>query len=223
MSGPLGTRRYRDRRHAGRVLAAHVRPHVAGTESIILGLPRGGVPVAYEIATALDVPLDVLVVRKLGVPGYGELAFGAIAEGADPVLNRPLIAMLAISPSEIAATIEREREELERRERTYRSGRPQADCAGRTTVLVDDGLATGATMSAAIEAVRSRGAECVVAAAPVGPRETLALLESLADAVVCPLVPAPLDGVGSWYDDFSQVPDAQIRNLLHEAAVARGA
>ena len=213
MTADLRPPAYRDRRHAGRVLTAHVRAAVDPAQTIVLALPRGGVPVAYELAVALGTPLDVLVVRKLGVPGFDELAFGAIA-GGEQILNHKTIAMLGLPPEAIAATIARERAELERRERAYRPGLPPPAVAGKTAVLVDDGLATGATMQVAIAAVRSAGAARIVVAVPVGPRDTVTRLAALADEVICTLVPRELDGVGTWYDDFQQIGDAELRRLL---------
>jgi predicted phosphoribosyltransferase len=183
----------------------------------VLGLARGGVPVAAEVAAALEVPLDVFVVRKLGVPGQRELAMGAVASGGVRVLNDRVVRSLAISPAvidEIAAT---EGEELARRERAYRTGRPPLDLAGLDVLLVDDGLATGSTMRAAIEAARHQGPAHVAAGVPVGAAATCAELSQLADLMVCASTPEPFYAVGQWYDDFTQTTDDEITRLLAAA------
>jgi putative phosphoribosyl transferase len=204
-------RRYRDRVAAGRVLAAQLAHH-AGGDAIVLALPRGGVPVAAEIARALDAPLDLMVVRKLGCPGHRELAAGAIAAGGIKILN-PDVADL-LDPDDLAAVEALERRELARRERAYRGARPAPSLAGRTVILVDDGLATGATMRAAIAAARSQGPARIVVAVPVGPRDTLATLRREADEVVCPMVPPAFYAIGLWYEDFTQVCDEDVREIL---------
>lgn len=185
---------------------------------VVLALPRGGVPVGYEIATRLGVPLDVLVVRKLGVPGRPELAMGAIASPDIRIVDRRVIEMYGISPQELAAVEASERAELERRERTYRSGRPPVDVQHKTVIVVDDGLATGASMAAAIDALRMRDPARIIVAVPVAPAEACQALAARADDVVCLLVPEPMYAVGLWYADFSQTTDAEVRELLDAAA-----
>ena len=204
---------FRNRADAGRVLAQHLR-HLAGSDLVVLGLPRGGLPVAAVVATALGAPLDVLVVRKLGVPGHPELAMGAIASGGVRVLNTAVIASLGLTAADVDRVGALEEAELARREETYRPGRDPADVAGRVVVLVDDGLATGATMRAAIDAVRARSPARVVVAVPVGARETCDRLAAEADEVVCVHTPAAFHAVGQWYDDFAQTTYGEIRALL---------
>ncbi len=206
--------RFRDRIEAGRKLAAELTAYANRSDVLVLGLPRGGVPVAYEVAHALHVPLDVLVVRKLGVPGQPELAMGAIALGNVRVLNADVVAMLRISPSVIDTVAASEGRELARRERLYRGDRPIPDVRGRTVILVDDGIATGATMRAAIAALRQLRVARIVVAVPTAPRSTCAELRTEVDELVCILTPEYFDGVGLWYEDFSQTADAEIRDLL---------
>lgn len=210
--------RYADRSAAGRALAPDVA-RALGTAAapLVLALPRGGVPVAAEIAAALRCELDVLVVRKLGVPDQEELAFGAIAGGA-PVLNHDVMEDAGLDEATIAAVIAREREEVERRACRYRGDRPAPQVAGRAVVLVDDGLATGATMRAAIAALRMQGPAHVLAVAPVGSTEATALVALDADDVLCPLVPRSFHAVGLWYDDFAEVGDAEVAALLDAVA-----
>jgi len=184
---------------------------------VVLGLPRGGVPVAAEVAGALGTALDVLVVRKLGVPGREELALGAIARGGVRVLNEALIRELELTPAELASIERRERAELERRERLYRDGRPAGALAGRNVVIVDDGLATGSTMLAALAAIRAERPAAVLVAVPVADAEICALLSEAADEVVCLLTPHPLGAVGLYYEDFSQTADEEVRALLRAA------
>ena len=210
---------FRDRSHAGQLLASLLESYVDRPGVLVLGLPRGGVPVAYEVAKSLRAPLDILLVRKLGVPGQKELAMGAIASGGMRVLNRQLIAALAIGDDEIEAVAQRESHELERRERLYRSGRPAPEVSGKTLILVDDGLATGATMRAAVEALRSRGPYRIVIAVPVGARATCDELRGEVDDLVCAKASDQFYAVGMWYDDFSQVSDDWIRELLDRAAL----
>lgn len=181
---------------------------------IVLGLPRGGVPVAAEVAAALGAPLDVFVVRKLGVPGHDELAMGAIADGGVRVLNPSVIAGLRISPDEIDRVADREARELERRARAYRDDRPPPELAGKIAVVVDDGLATGSTMRAAVSAVRARQPHRVVVAVPVGAASTCAELAAEADEVVCARTPPNFQAVGQWYVDFSPTTDDEIAHLL---------
>jgi putative phosphoribosyl transferase len=207
-------RLFHDRTDAGRQLTERLADYADRSDVVVLALPRGGVPVAFEVASRLHVPLDVFLVRKLGVPGHSELAMGAIAGGGVEVLNHDLIGDLGISADSIAAVAAREREELRRREDTFRGNRPPLDVAGKTIVLIDDGLATGATMEAAVTAVRSMNPASVVVAVPVGARETCERLASMADRVVCLAMPVPFDAVGLWYEDFDQTSDAEVKALL---------
>ncbi|MFL5827873.1 MAG: phosphoribosyltransferase [Thermoleophilaceae bacterium] len=210
-------RRFRDRREAGRLLAARLRQYAGRDDVIVLGLPRGGVPVAYEVARELDVPLDVFLVRKLGVPGQEELALGAIASGGTVVLNRGLVEALGLTAEDIAAIVHRERRELERRERAYRGDRPPPDLSGRVVILVDDGLATGSSMWAAVHAVREEGPARVVVAVPVADPDVCDRLDAQADEAVCLFTPRPMRAVGSWYEDFAQTSDEEVRELLEGA------
>ncbi len=205
--------RFRDRRHAGAVLASKLE-HVAEREPVVLALPRGGVPVAYEVARALGCPMDVFVVRKLGMPGHPELAMGAIASGGVRVMNEDVVTWYRPSAEAIEAVTRAELIELERRERAYRDDRPPVPIEGRIVILVDDGLATGLTMRAAVLAVRRLRPARVVVAVPVGARETCEGLLDIADEVVCPLMPEPFSAVGLWYIDFSQTTDEEVRRLL---------
>jgi predicted phosphoribosyltransferase len=211
---------YADRREAGTVLAAELGKYRGRSDVVVLALPRGGVPVGYEVARALDAPLDVFVVRKLGAPGHRELAMGAIASGGVRVLNRDVIGWYRISPAAIEATAREELAELERRERAYREGRKPLEVAGRTVLLIDDGLATGSSMKAAVQAVCSRGPARIVVAVPVGASQTCSELRELADEVVCARTPEDFAAVGQWYADFSQTEDGEVRELLREAAEA---
>jgi putative phosphoribosyl transferase len=210
----------RDRRHAGRQLAERLR-HLEGQDVVVLALPRGGVPVAYEIAVALGAPLDVFIVRKLGVPGHEELAMGAIASGGVQVLNEDVVQAVQAGASEIEGVARRERAELARREQAYRPGRPPLEVRGRTAVLVDDGLATGASMRAAVAALRRMEPAAIVVAVPVGAPETCAAIRAEADEVVCGAMPEPFWAVGRWYEDFTQTEDDEVRDLLVRAARAR--
>jgi predicted phosphoribosyltransferase len=212
---------FRDRRAAGALLAERVRHYKDREDVVVLGLPRGGVPVAYEVARALNAPLDVFVVRKLGVPGHRELAMGAIASGGVRVLNDEVVAMLSIPASAIEETAREERAELERRERAYRDGRSAAEVRGRVVLLIDDGLATGSTMKAAVQAVRARAPARIVVAVPVGAPQTCAELAAVADEVVCARQPERFAAVGQWYADFEQTSDAEVRALLRERAAVR--
>lgn len=208
--------RFADRREAGRELAARLQ-HYHGQELVVLALPRGGLPVAFEIAEALDAPLDVFVVRKLGMPGHPEFAIGAIASGGVRVLSEAVRAY-GIPEAAVEAVTRQELAELERREREYRRGRPLIELRGGVVILVDDGLATGSTMRAAVEAVRNFGPTRVVVAVPVGARDTCAELSEIADEVVCARTPEPFSAVGLWYRDFSQTSDEEVRALLEEHA-----
>ncbi len=205
---------FTDRIHAGRYLARSLGVYADRPDVVILGLPRGGVPVAAEVAKALDAPLDVLVVRKLGVPGQEELAMGAIATGGARVLNEDLLRALDLDPAEMERIAAREEAELARREKAYRAGRAPFELHGRTVILVDDGLATGSTMRAAVQAARNLVAARVIAAAPVGSEQACHELRSVADEVVCPLQPPSLQSISQWYGDFPQTPDEEVRALL---------
>lgn len=203
-----------DRRDAGRELAAALAGRWPDSRVIVLGLPRGGVPVAAEVAEALEAPLDVFVVRKLGTPGQPELAMGAIASGGVRVVNSALVRQLAVSDELLDNVAARELVELERREREYRGDRPPLDLSGRTVVIIDDGLATGATMRAAVQAVRAGEPERVVVAVPVGAPDACAMLAETADEVVCLHEPTAFGAVGTYYKDFTQTTDKQVRELL---------
>jgi len=207
-----------DRAAAGRLLAEKITQYAAGEDVIVLGLPRGGVPVAYEVARALHVPLDVFIVRKLGVPGFEELAVGAIASGGVRVLNEDVARALPNADEIIESITQREMIELQRREEKYRDGRPAPEISGRTVILIDDGLATGATMRAAVKALRQRGAAKIVVAVPVGPPDTCKEFEDEADEVVCARAPEFFQAVGQYYEDFSQTSDEEVRELLARAA-----
>jgi len=207
-----------DRAEAGRVLGLKLSKYAGGNGVIVLGLPRGGVPVAYEVACALRVPLDVFIVRKLGVPGFEELAGGAIASGGVRVLNEEVANALPNRDEIIEAVTQRESAELERREREYRDGRPAPELQDKTVILIDDGLATGATMRAAVKALRKRGAAKIVVAVPVGPPDTCREFEDVADEVVCASAPEFFQAVGQYYEDFSQTSDEEVRDLLARAA-----
>ena len=207
-----------NRRHAGTVLAARLK-HLKGRQDVVvLGLPRGGVPVAHEVAHALDVPLDVFLVRKLGVPGHRELAMGAIASGGVRVLNEDVVVMYRVPEPVIDAVASEEQSELERRERAYRDGRPPLELRGRVVLLIDDGLATGSTMKAAVEAVRAHSPTRIVVAVPVGSPETCREFVDVADEIVCARAPEYFAAVGQWYRDFSQTSDEEVRELLREHA-----
>jgi predicted phosphoribosyltransferase len=209
-----GPGRFADRRHAGRKLAELLTRYAGREDVVVLGLPRGGVPVAFEVAGALGAPLDVFLVRKLGVPGHEELAMGAIASGGVTVLNPDVIEAVGVEQAQIEAVAERETKELERREHSYREGRPPVDVRERVGILVDDGLATGATMRAAISALRNRGAASIVVAVPTAPPETCRSLQSEADEVICAMTPEPFMAVGLWYRDFAPTTDDEVRELL---------
>ena len=219
MSRTVSNRIFRDRREAGVALGAALLG-LTGDEPVVLALPRGGVPVAYEIARALHAPLDVLLVRKVGAPGNPELGMGAVAEGGVRVLDRDTIRALMISAEELDRSIERATAELAGQLQRYRGGRPAIELAGRTAIVVDDGLATGGTANAALRAVRARGARRVVLAVPVGSRQAVERLRPEADEVVCLNVPADLRAVGAWYRDFGQTSDEEVAELLERAALA---
>lgn len=210
-------RRYADRADAGRVLARLLASRHDLEDGLVLALPRGGVPVGFEIARALAAPLDVLVVRKLGVPAQPELAMGAIATGDVRFLNQDVIYMARIPDESIEEVIRRELEELSRRERAYRGDAPPLEVRGRTVILVDDGVATGSTVRAALRAVRQLGAERVLVACPVASPEVVARIGEEADEVVCPLTPEDLWAIGYWYESFEQLSDADVRSYLERA------
>lgn len=210
---------FQDRRDAGKKLATKLSRYAGRAGVVVLALPRGGVPVAYEVAKALNAPLDIFLVRKLGVPGREELAMGAIASGGVRVLNNSIVQPLNIPDSVINAVAEREQLELERREQAYRTGRSRPDLPGKTVILVDDGLATGATMAAAVTGVRALGAGKVVVAVPTAAPETCEAFESFVDETICAETPQPFYGVGMWYVDFAQTEDDEVRELMERAAV----
>jgi putative phosphoribosyl transferase len=208
---------FRDRSEAGQLLGAQLT-EFANRDGLVLALPRGGVPVAFEVAQSLHAPLDVLVVRKLGVPGQEELAMGAIASGGVRVLNQEIVRALAISPQQIDLIVAQEMRELLRREQEYRGNRERMKVHGRTVILVDDGLATGSTMRAAVAALRHQKPQQIIIAVPVAPPSTCAEMEQAADRVVCLYTPLDFLAVGQWYQNFSQTSDAEVRELLDRAA-----
>jgi len=211
-------RPFEDRRAAGRALAAELQHYANRDDVLVLALPRGGVPVAFEVAQALGAPLDLFLVRKLGTPGHRELAMGAIASGGVRVLNDDVVRWYGITNADIDAVAREEQRELERRESAYREGREAAPVDGRTVILIDDGLATGSTMRAAVQAVRLRRPARVVVAVPVGAPQTCDELSAIADEVVCARTPEPFAAVGQWYRDFDQTTDQEVRDLLRAHA-----
>jgi putative phosphoribosyl transferase len=212
------SRIFRDREDAGVELAARLSRYAHDPNVVVLGLPRGGVPVAYQVARILDAPLDIFVVRKLGVPGHRELAMGAIAIGGVQVLNPDVVAALRISEAQITAVSAQEQKELERQQRAYRGDLPFPDLAGRILIVVDDGLATGSTMRAAIKALRQMQPARIVVAAPVAAEETCRSLAAVADEVVCVSTPESFHAVSMWYQEFSQTTDEEVRSLLEASA-----
>ena len=208
---------FRDRREAGQLLAKKLSHYANRPDVVVLALPRGGVPVAFEVANALRVPLDVYLVRKLGVPGYEELAMGAIATGGVRVLNEQIVNALGIPEDVIDAVASWEQQELERRERIYRGDRPPPDVQSKTVILIDDGLATGATMQAAVRALRQQEPARIVVAVPTAAPETCEQFKAEADEVICAITPEPFYAVGLWYEDFSQTTDEDVRELLAQA------
>jgi putative phosphoribosyl transferase len=212
---------FSDRQAAGRALAEALKGYAGREDLVVLALPRGGVPVGFEVARALGAPLDLMLVRKLGTPGQEELAMGAIASGGVRVLNRELTERLGIGPEAVEAVAERERVELERRARAYRGDRPPPELKGRRVILVDDGLATGATMRAAVSALRGLAPQRVVVAVPLAPADTLPALRREADEVVCLETPEPFLAIGRWYGAFPQTSDEEVRELLSRAAGER--
>jgi putative phosphoribosyl transferase len=207
-------RTFRDRREAGHVLAEELASYRGKDNVLVLGLARGGVPVGWEVASFLQAPLDVFLVRKLGVPQWEELAMGALATGGGVVINDSLVRSLGINDEQLQAAIERETEELHRRESAYRGDKPPVDVAGNTVILVDDGIATGASMLAAVRAVRTAHPDKVVVAVPVGPASACSQLAEEADDVVCATTPPGFEAVGQVFEDFHQVTDDEVRELL---------
>jgi putative phosphoribosyl transferase len=220
MSEPLNEATYlfRDRTEAGQLLAKKLREYANRGDVVVLALPRGGVPVGFEVARALNAPMDVFVIRKLGVPGHEELAMGAIASGGVRVLNQDVVRALGISRGLVDLVAEREQRELQRREREYRDGRASVDIRDRTVILVDDGLATGSSMRVAAIALKKKEPAEIIIAVPVAAREACAEFRSVVDKVVCAATPEPFHAVGQWYRDFSQTSDQEVRDLLSEAA-----
>jgi predicted phosphoribosyltransferase len=208
---------FADRREAGRILASLVMKYADRDDVLVLALPRGGVPVGFEVAQALRAPLDVFIVRKLGVPGHDELAMGAIATGGVRVLNDVVVISLELEPKVIDAVAAKEGKELARRERLYRGARPAPDVHGRTVILVDDGLATGSSMRAAVAALRKQEPARIVVAVPVAAPETCEEFKTEVDEVVCAATPRMFNGVGRWYGDFSQTTDEEVHELLAQA------
>jgi predicted phosphoribosyltransferase len=214
-------RAFPNRAEAGRLLAKKLEKYAGRDDVIVLGLPRGGVPVAYEVAKSLRVPLDVFIVRKLGVPGFEELAAGALASGGVRVLNEDVLRALPNADEIIESVTAKETAELERREKSYRDDRPAPELRDRVVILVDDGLATGATMRAAVKALRQRGVAKIVVAVPVGPPDTCREFEDEADETICASTPEFFQAVGQYYEDFSQTSDEEVRDLLARAAEDR--
>lgn len=212
---------FRDRRDAGQVLATHLQAYADTPDVIVLGLPRGGVPVAAEVAAALHAPLDAFLVRKLGVPGHEELAMGAIASGGVRVLNEEIVSGLQIPETVLNATEAAERRELTRRECAYRGDRGPLDLDGKTVILVDDGLATGSSMRAAVEAVRQQSPARIVVAVPVGAESVCTSLREIANDVICAETPDPLHAVGIWYEDFQPTSDEEVQEAMRTATCPR--
>jgi putative phosphoribosyl transferase len=210
--------RFRDRRDAGRRLAARLAKYAGRPDLVVLALPRGGVPVAYEVAQELGASLDVFLVRKLGMPGHEEFAIGAIASGGVLVLNEDTLRDYGVSRAQVEAVVEAEKRELERREHQYRGDRSFPDLAGRTVILIDDGLATGSTMRAGVAALRQEMPARIIVAVPTAPPETCDEMQAIVDEMVCLLTPEPFYAVGLWYEDFSQTTDEEVRLLLERAA-----
>lgn len=208
---------YTDRAHAGQVLADKLVPYAGRSDVVVLALPRGGVPVAFRVAEELDAPLDVFLVRKLGFPGSEEFAMGAIASGGVRVLNEPVLDRYGVPEAVVETVARREGLELERREKSYRRGLPPLEVRGKTAIVVDDGLATGFSMRAAVTALRALGPRKVVVAVPVGPRETVEELRRIADEVICPATPEPFLAVGRFYENFDQTSDREVVDLLSRA------
>jgi len=227
MAGHIGmdieTLQYEDRHQAGKFLATKLTYLTHRKDVVVLALPRGGVPVGFEVAKTLGVPLDVFVVRKLGVPGHAELAMGAIASGGVSLLNEDVVQSFGISPAMIRQAAAEEERELARRERAYRNGRPPIDVEGRTVILVDDGLATGSSMLVAVRALKRKNPAQIIVAVPVASPATCAQFEPEVDQVICAFTPEPFWAVGQWYRDFSQTSDEEVRDLLTKSAAPRAA
>ncbi|MDB6067689.1 MAG: putative phosphoribosyltransferase [Pedosphaera sp.] len=217
------TAQYQDRYEAGEFLADKLRHHAGDPDLLVLALPRGGVPVGYEVAAALEAPLDVFLVRKLGVPGYEELAMGAVASGGVKILNDDVIRQVGIPGNMIDAIVQEKERELGQQEKIFRGERPSVDIKGRTVILVDDGLATGASMRAAVKAVKSKGPKSVIVAVPIGSSDSCQQLQTEVDEVFCAMTPDPFYAVGAWYSDFMQITDEEVRELLDHAAHERRA
>ncbi|MCC5634715.1 phosphoribosyltransferase [Nostoc sp. CHAB 5844] len=213
------TNKFRDRHEAGKMLAKRLTAYANCQDLLVLGLPRGGVPVADEIATSLNAPLDICLVRKLGVPNHEELAMGAIASGGVRVLNYDVVDSLGIDSSTIDEVAAKELQELQRRDRAYRGNRPLPEIKNQTVILVDDGIATGSTMRAAIAIIQQQQPQYLVVAVPVAPPITCEQLQAEVDEVVCLVMPESLYAIGLWYQDFSQTTDAEVRNLLARQSV----
>lgn len=207
-------RKYRDRRHAGKVLAELLKDYANKPDTIVLALPRGGVPVAYEIAEALNAPLDVFIVRKLGVPGHKEFAMGAIASGGVHVFNPTVMKELNITVDEVAHVLAQEEKELARREIAYRGNKPFPNLKDKVVILVDDGIATGASISAAVKALREHEPAALIVAVPVADQSMIEPMEAISDIFICPMQPEELQAVGLWYEDFSQTEDEEVYDLL---------
>src|SRR5688500_13823282 len=210
--------RFHDRPDAGRALAADLAPYAGRPDLVVLALPRGGVPVAYEVACALGAPLDVFLVRKLGLPGHEEFAMGAIASGGIRLINEDVVREFGVTDAEIAAVSAAEEQELERRERQYRRDRPTPRIAGRTIILVDDGLATGSTLHAAVLALRQENPAHILIAVPVAAAVTCDEFRNLVDDIVCAETPSSFHAVGLWYEDFSQTTDEEVQELLNRSS-----
>jgi putative phosphoribosyl transferase len=210
-------KRFLNRREAGRELARQLLQYADHSDVIILALPRGGVPVAYQVALALKAPLDVLIVRKLGLPGREELAIGAIASGGIQILNQDIVHALDIDQSIINSVLQQELQELARREESYRGNRPAPEIKDHTVIIIDDGLATGASMRAAVMGVRTQSPARIVVAVPAAAPQAIDLLQTEVDEIVYVIAPDPFDGVGKWYEDFSQTTDEEVSSLLDNA------
>jgi predicted phosphoribosyltransferase len=208
------TRPFRDRVDAGQALATHLRKYAARPDVVVLALPRGGVPVGYEVAKALGAPLDVFVVRKLGVPGHEEYAMGAVASGGIRVLSDDVVRELGLTQADVERVAARETAELARREQLFRGDRPEPELSGRTVILVDDGLATGSTMKVAVKALTTKKPAAIVVAVPIASADTCREFERDVHEVVCAVTPEPFRAVGLWYQDFSQTTDAEVHDLL---------
>jgi predicted phosphoribosyltransferase len=219
----LNRARFRDRYEAGQRLAVALKHYAGRPNLLVLALPRGGVPVAYEVARALHAPLDVMLVRKLGVPGHEEFAMGAIASGGIRVISHDVVRALGIPDGTLATIVAEEEHELSRRERAYRGDRPPPQVPGKTVILIDDGLATGSTMRAAVAALKAQRPERLVIAVPVAAPETCEAMRGEVDEVVCALAPEPFMAVGQWYQDFSQITDDEVRELLRRGGEPRRA